>query len=338
VALVALPAALGHSWIEQVRAVNSDGQYVGEYGYPRGFVSKNAPGYDGEKDMVYLLPPLETQPPFINSSHLLCHPNQREQTQNDQFPRVKGTAGGYLALRYAENGHVSNPSPLNGHTPGTVEFQRRENGGSIFVYGTTDPKPDETIANVLQWTTDGRGGDRGGVLLTVNDFDDGRCYEINPVTEHGERMKAFPNYAQGQAPQGSANARPGDFPLMCETNVELPKDAPNGKPYTLYWVWQWPFDPNPKSQFFPNGKDEYYTTCLDVDIVETVKEESKLQFALAPQDAMENAVRDFKNRKALIMNAMEGEVGPVFSGKPTPTAGVPPASQGTLVPSAPPYA
>lgn len=306
--LGSMPMALGHTWIEQIRNINAQGDYVGEAGYPRGFKDKAGPGYDGETSMNYMLPPLEQQPPFINASNLLCHPNQRKPVQSDNFPRLQSTPGTWLALRYAENGHVSNPSNQNGHVPGELDLGRRPNGGSVFVYGTTAPKEDEKIADVLRWTKDGQGGDKRGVLLAVNDFDDGRCWEINPVTKAG-RMKQFPNYAQGQATDG-----PGEFPLMCETNVQLPKDADVSKPYTLYWVWQWPVDPA-QDPIYPKGKDQYYTTCLDLDFrenSETIQQTATLQFGLAQQDGQAKAVDQFRHRKALIEDAIAGNVGPLF--------------------------
>jgi hypothetical protein len=302
--LVALPSVLGHSWIEQIRSVDDTGNYVGEYGYPRGFKSKDEPGYDSETSMNYLLPPLAQQPPFIDKSNLLCHPNQRKAVQSEKWPRVKAKAGGWVSLRYAENGHVSNPAST---PPGTVAPGRRENGGSVFVFGTTAPKDEETIANVLQWNKDGSGGDKAGVLLGAQDYDDGRCYEINPVSK--QRQEQFPNFAMGQV----SDTGPGNFPLMCESNAQIPTTAPNGKPYTLYWVWQWPMEPG-KNPTYPNGKDEYYTTCMDVDVVDAVTGEPTAQFAILQQDAMAQAANGFRTRTALIEDPIKGEVGDVFNG------------------------
>ena len=47
-------------------------------------------------------------------------------------------------------------------------------------------------------------------------------------------------------------------------DVALPTDAPQGKPYTLYWVWNWPTAPGTPG--VPNGKEEIYTSCMDIDI------------------------------------------------------------------------
>ncbi|KAF2186773.1 hypothetical protein K469DRAFT_479509, partial [Zopfia rhizophila CBS 207.26] len=323
IALLAAPLALGHSWIEQLVNINDDGKYVGAFGYPRGFVQRTDPEFNGESDK-YMLPPIEQQPPYINSSNLLCHPAQRTQKQAGNYPRLQATPGGFMAMRYYENGHVTFPRDDN------TNLGKPEHAGTIFIYGTTKPKDDEKIFDILQWNQDGSGGDKRGKLLAMNDYDDGRCFQVNAMPKSAERQKQTPNYAQGQLDG------PGNFELMCETNVALPKDAATGKPYTIYWVWQWPtlpgIDPN-----IPKGKDEYYTTCIDVDVVDTIKQDSdsggKRKYALVQQDAMSVAVDDFKSRTALMTDVVKGEMGPIFSGDATPTGGAPPS---TGTPSAPP--
>jgi hypothetical protein len=332
-ALAVAPVALGHTWIEQMRNVNNKGQYVGEYGYPRGMFGKTDPGYNGDK-MNFNIPndPASSSSYqggklFIQNDTLLCHPNQRKQQQSqDKYPRLQAVPGGFIAMRYMENGHVTLPGNQLG---------KPAHGGTVFVYGTTQPKEDEKIVNVLRWTQNGKGGDGRGVLLTTNNFDDGRCYENNQTPVHQERAKEFPNYAMGQAD----TKEPGNFPLFCETNVQVPKTAATGKPYTIYWVWQWNtapgIDPGLK-----NGKDEYYSTCIDVDIASAnvaLAADAEPQFALGQQDAMSKAVADFASRTAAMTNALEGEVGPIFGGgqqtsAPSAPGGAP--SQPTAAPSA----
>ncbi|KAF2469164.1 uncharacterized protein BDR25DRAFT_51495 [Lindgomyces ingoldianus] len=316
VVLAACPVVNGHTWVEQLRNINDQGKYVGEYGYPRGFVSKTDPGFTGDSNN-FLNPPLQQQPPFINATNLLCHPSQRAQKQNDKYPRLQAVPGGFMALRYMENGHVTAPSPQVG---------KPEKGGTIFVYGTTQPSENEKIATVLQWTKDGSGGDKRGVLLGANDFDDGRCYETNDTPISKQRKTSDPNFALGQVSDG-----PGNYPLFCETNVALPKDTATGKTYTLYWVWQWPTSPG-KVDVLPNGKDEYYTTCMDVDVVDTIKQDAaNAKFALGPQqDAMSVAVKDFASRTAIMTDPIKGELGDVFNSKPTVSGGNPAASQPAL--------
>ncbi|KAF2875910.1 hypothetical protein BDV95DRAFT_484493 [Massariosphaeria phaeospora] len=306
-AVALAPAVLGHSWIEQLRNVNEQGQYVGEFGYPRGFKSKHDADYDGVKSMNFQLPQNDAGGPFIDEKTPLCHPNQRSAKQSeDKYPRLQATPGGFFAMRYSENGHVTKPDNQKG---------KPEKGGTVFVYGTTQPKEDEKLVEVLRWTKDGQGGDKRGLLLNMNDFDDGRCYEMNEQAESTDRQKATPNFAMGQA----STDGPGNYPLFCETNAAVPKDATTGKPYTLYWVWQWNTVPG-QDPGLPKGKDEYYSTCIDVDVVDTVAQDATAQLGLAQQDAMAMAVKDFASRTALITDAIKAEVGPVFSGSaPAPT-------------------
>jgi hypothetical protein len=310
-ALAIAPAALAHTWIEQLRNVNNKGQYVGEYGYPRGMFSKTDPGYDGFK-MNFEIPAYQGKV-FIEQDTMLCHPSQRQQKQSqDKYPRLQAVPGGFIAMRYMENGHVTKPENQKG---------KPKAAGTIFVYGTTDPKSDEKIADVLRWTADGKGGDARGVLLATNNFDDGRCYETNDSPTFKQRNKETPNYAMGQSEDG-----PGTFPLFCETNVQLPKTAATGKPYTMYWVWQWPTAPGGIDPAYPKGKDEYYSTCIDVDVASAnvaLAESAEPKFALGQQDAMAIAVQDFASRTAIMTDALKGEVGPIFSGKQTPVPSAP---------------
>ncbi|CAO2649955.1 Nn.00g012470.m01.CDS01 [Neocucurbitaria sp. VM-36] len=317
VALATAPVALGHTWIEQLRNINDQGDYVGEYGYPRGMIAKTDPGYDGTS-MNWELPGSNTQGRvFINESTPLCHPSQRKQAQsNDKYPRLQAVPGGFIAMRYMENGHVTLPDNQKG---------KPEKGGTIFIYGTTEPKEDATLATVLRWDQDGQGGDKSGKLLAMSDFDDGRCYEVNSSPTSLDRQKSDPNFALGQVVEGA----PGNYPLFCETSVQLPKTAELGKPYTFYWVWQWNTAPG-ADPGLPAGKDEYYTTCMDVDVASAdvaLAAEAESKFGLGQQDAMSVAVSDYASRTALMTDVIKGEVGPIFSSKstgaPSATGGAP---------------
>lgn len=314
-ALAVAPFATGHSWVEQLRNVNSKGTYVGDYGYPRGYVGKSDPTFNGDA-MNWMLP----LPPkvFIDETAPLCHTAQTTQKQSsEKYPRLQSVAGGFVAMRYSENGHVTLVDPATG-------AGKPEKGGTVFVYGTTEPKEDEKLMDVLKWTKNGTGR---GVLLATNNFDDDRCYEINETPISKERQVTFPNYALGQTS--------GKFPLMCDTNVQIPTTAPEGKPYTLYWVWQWNTAKGTEGQ--PTGKDQYYTTCIDVDVTSEDKAlaaSAESKYALGQQDAMSEAVEDFASRTAIITNPVQGEVGPIFgSGNSTKPSHVPTVSQVTPIPT-----
>ena len=320
--LAVAPLARGHTWIEQIRNINDKGEYVGQYGYSRGMVSKTDPGFDGFS-MNWELPARQ-QKLFIDETTPLCHTAQRKQVQSsDKYPRLQATPGGYIAMRYQENGHVTLPQNQRG---------KPKKAGTVFVYGTTEPQEDEKLLNVLQWTKDGQGGNKKGALITMNDFDDGRCYEMKPdaSTVRDERIKEFPNFAMGQVVQG----KPGNYPLACETDVQLPQTATLGKPYTFYWVWQWNTAPN-VDPGLPKGKDEYYTTCIDVDVTSpdvAMAAVTDQKYAVGQQDAMSTAVSDFKQRTALMTDVKQGEVGPIFSDKssrPSSSASPPTTTPGS---------
>ncbi|KAI4934880.1 hypothetical protein J4E85_002742 [Alternaria conjuncta] len=300
-ALVAFPAAMGHSWGEQLRNIDDKGNYVGQYGYPRGFIDRP----DGSGDpMSYRV---NEGRAYINKDDMVCPPAQREQKQAnaDKFPRLKAPPGGYVAIRYQENGHVTN-SDTNREKP--------EKGGTIFVYGTKEPKPDDKLVDVLQWTKDGQGGNKRGVLLAMNDYDDGRCYLNNGSPKAKEREQFSPAYAVGSPQSGPSNTV-----MYCETDVKLPDTMELSKAYTLYWVWQWASMPG-RAGFSKDGKDEYFTTCMDIDAasadVAMVAEapDAMAKFQMKQQDGVTTAHPDFKSRTALFTGSpFEREYGPITS-------------------------
>jgi len=132
-----------------------------------------------------------------------------------------------------------------------------QGAGTVFVFGTSQPTDDDRLTEVLQWTMDGTGGDERGKLLTAQNFDDGRCYQINSGNISVARQEEYPNPTPDQP--GSVNEQ------WCETDVLIPADVPINSQYTIYWVWAWPTEPGTPG--LPDGKDEYYTTCSDLDIV-----------------------------------------------------------------------
>ncbi|KAL5411905.1 hypothetical protein PMIN04_010061 [Paraphaeosphaeria minitans] len=307
-----------HSWIQQIVKVKDNGSYVGDWGYPRGFCAKGDTCDPGTVNN-FQIPSNDANELFITEKDSLCKDSQRKPVQLDtaKYPRLKAAPGMHIALRYAENGHVS----LNGTPKEDTNKFKPNAGGTVFIYGTTDPKEDEKLVNVLRWTKVGNGGDGRGVLLATNDFDDGRCYEANGSPISMQRAAANPSYAKGQTGQGT-----GEFGLPCESNVLLPKNLTAGKPYTLYWVWQWNTPPG-KDQNRWKGKDEYYSTCMDVDIADTFATEAiaDAKYFSPQQDDTSAAVKSFADRTAQYTNPIKGEIGPVFSQDQTAT-GAPSAS------------
>ena len=44
--LLVAPAS-AHTWIEQFRVISSNGTYIGDPGYPRGYMARTDPGFNG---------------------------------------------------------------------------------------------------------------------------------------------------------------------------------------------------------------------------------------------------------------------------------------------------
>ncbi|KAF3031417.1 hypothetical protein E8E11_000253 [Didymella keratinophila] len=272
--------ASAHSWIEQLSNVGPDGAYISEYGYPRAFVDKGVAGFDQNANKWQLPPPGQRR---LKPDEFLCHPAQRSAHQSPGFPRLQSIPGAVVAMRYAEGGHVT---MVGG---GVGLWGKPKQGGTAFVFGTNQPSAEEAMNGVLEWTRDGTGGDRRGRLLTAQNFDDGRCYENNNTPLANLRRSQVSGASSGQA--GSKKE------LLCETDVQLPPDLEVGKPYTLYWVWQWPTAPE-KDPNDLEGKDEYYASCIDVDIVRDLPIAQPVR-TLAQQDFATSAVSDFAHRTAL---------------------------------------
>ncbi|KAI9846812.1 MAG: hypothetical protein M1838_001135 [Thelocarpon superellum] len=242
---VLLPCTEPHSWVEQLMVVGPNGTYVGVPGYPRGYVPRTAPGFS-DSEMVNLIPPngrptgneiLPTDP--------MCRTSQQNPDQTPGSPRLQAPAGSMIALRYQENGHVTLPQ----NTPG-----KPANRGSVYIYGTTQPRSNDTLLAIHKvWNANGTGGDRRGSLVATQNFDDSQCYQVNGGNISTARQEEFKHPAN---PLSGAD-------LWCQNDIILPTTAPAGKPYTLYWVWDWPTD---AAAGGPGGKEEIYTTCMDIDV------------------------------------------------------------------------
>ncbi|EEH16273.2 hypothetical protein PABG_06360 [Paracoccidioides brasiliensis Pb03] len=294
-ALYLFPTIAGHSWVEDLTLIAPNGTFTGPHGYSRGF----APRKEGYKDalMKHQLPPERALLPGEATAGILpndtmCKESQLEPIQSDGFPRLKAPPGAPIALRYLENGHVSFPNTPEGKPHG---------GGKVYVYGTTQPRRRETFCSIHNvWNKEGTGGDRRGMLLSVHNFDDGRCHQItsgSPISKH--RQNQFSYRINGN------NAE-----LWCQHDLALPQNAPVGKPYTLYWVWIWDtmpnIDPNVKS-----GKQETYTTCLDVDIIAP---SGDLKVAAKGELPMLKYVQDQDVGSAAIPSQFENLKAPIIPG------------------------
>ncbi|KAI9877341.1 MAG: hypothetical protein M1830_004209 [Pleopsidium flavum] len=239
--------ACGHTWVESLSVIAPNGTFVGNPGYPRGNVLRTSPGF-GDPTMTNLIPPNgRPNGNEILPTDMMCKSTQRNMDQTDGSPRLKAAAGSFVALRYQENGHVTLPDTQPG---------KPANRGNVYVYGTTQPKPDDALLSIHKvWNSDGSGGDKRGILLATQPYDDGQCYQVNGGKISGSR--------QGEFKHTASQLMGAD--LWCQNDIRLPSDAPSGKPYTLYWVWDWPTAPG-ADPGLPKGKEELYTTCIDVDV------------------------------------------------------------------------
>lgn len=257
----------GHSWVEELTLLSASGVPIGDPGYARGnsqsssfFISNQAcadlpsvlrtePSFS-DSEMVNLIPPNgRSGGPHILDTDKICKDSQSKSIQTDGSPRIKAAAGNTVALRYQENGHVTLPEHPSG---------KPKNRGTVYIYGTTDPQPHDTLSAIHKvWDVTGNGGDRRGKLLVTQDFDDGRCYQINNGVISKERQIQYPH-----VPDKLMGAD-----LWCQNNITVPQEAALSKVYTLYWVWDWPTASGTPG--VPTEKPEIYTTCMDIDIVDS---------------------------------------------------------------------
>lgn len=288
---IIIPAS-AHTWIEEYQVIGTNGSYIGDRGYSRGYIGRTDPTFDGSFNSLWLLPQSDAVMPDgtvrlrVNSTDNVCRNSQQTRNYtNPAYPMLKAAPGDYVAMKYLENGHVTLPWNQPGKPP---------HGGTVYVFGTTNPIEDEKLVDVMKWTENGSGGNGRGRLLATQNFDDGRCHQLNECSNSVERQAAFPNAIPGQP--GSVSE------LWCETDVKLPEDLQSGI-YTTYWVWQWPTLPG-KECAFPEGKDEWYTTCADHQIIargaaDNVKlADAAATNTLVMEDNTLRAVATYKQRKA----------------------------------------
>lgn len=277
-------------------------------------VLRTNPGF-GDPAMTNLIPP-NGRANQILPTDKMCKSTQQNMVQTDGSPRLKAPAGSFVALRYQENGHVTLPDTQLGKPP---------NRGTVYVYGTTQPKSDETLLSIHKvWNSDGSGGDKRGVLLASQPYDDGQCYQVNGGKISATRQAEFKHTA--------SQLMGGD--LWCQNDVKLPSDAPSGKPYTLYWVWDWPTAPG-ADPGLPKGKEETYTTCMDIDITAANQQKSVAKF-VDGQPVDNSGIKSYLNGAGAApsagVSASSQPASPVATSPPAPVASSQ-SSQGSAAPS-----
>ena len=260
--LAAINGAIGHSWVEQISIIDLSGDFVETAGFPRGngwscmlndepsstdrIVLRTSPDFD-DSTMTYLLPPDGRYARALLPSDRICKSSQQTDNQTEGSPALRAFSGANIALRYQENGHIT---LTQNNPPGKLS------PGKISVFGTTASRPNDSILEIYGvWDFAGQAGDKRGRLLTIGNFDDGQCYQINDSPLSKERQQKFahsPNPLEGQN-------------LWCKITVTLPLNLVPGTLYTLYWVWDWPTAAGTPG--LPFGQLQIYTTCIDIVIV-----------------------------------------------------------------------
>ncbi|KPM33974.1 hypothetical protein AK830_g12600 [Neonectria ditissima] len=215
---------------------------VGPPGFIRGAVSRDEPSFN-DLQMQHLLPPNDrVRPQGVFKSDLMCRDTQTFGNYSLKFPQLEAHPGDYIALQYQENGHVT----LLPNSP------QKTDSGMIYIYGTTNPHDDDRFVDIHKvWNEEGTGGNGRGMLLKTWSFDDGQCYQLNEGQTSATRQRNYPKAAV--QPQGSD--------LWCQTDIRLPSTTQNT--LTIYWVWDFSAPSSPK---IPNGKSEFYTSCMDIKL------------------------------------------------------------------------
>jgi hypothetical protein len=195
---------------------------IGDPGYDRAHTER---GQGPQED--WLIPP-NGRPggKTILPDDKLVKPSQRQLTAasySSKYPMLKVAPGDYVAILYAENGHVTRPDVTTPLKP--------INRGTVYLYGTTQTDLSNTnLVDVhLKWTADGSGGDKKGRLLATRNFDDGQCHEVIPNVGDPEGISTYRTKFISNSDA-----------LLCQSDVQIPFDAPVGQVMSVIWVWDWP--------------------------------------------------------------------------------------------------
>ncbi|KAM0166024.1 hypothetical protein ACHAQE_001884 [Botrytis cinerea] len=261
-----------HTWADELRVISRNGTFTTPKGYPRAYTPRVG-GYNPDDNLWKLL---NTVP----DSTTICNPKQvpgaKPLLSSQQV--LSAAPGDFVAVRYQENGHVTEPTQAD-----TPEQGKGFGSGIVYVYGTADSKATDTFNSIHKvWNKDGTGGDKRGKLLATQYFDDMACFlagntngnlfvdaPANTVTIAMARAEAYKF-----APTSEMGVN-----LWCQTDFQIPAEAQANKDYSIYWVWDWP------TMDKKTGKttvSEIYTSCADIAITGTANKEEVSY--IAPQD------------------------------------------------------
>ncbi|RGP70314.1 hypothetical protein FLONG3_7492 [Fusarium longipes] len=206
-----------HSWVEYASKLARNGTMIGKLGYPRGFVPRDSTNPSFTDDIPQNILPVTGQSAYSGEEIL----NKYKLDKNPQFPMLEAAAGDYIAIMHLENGHTTLPEN---------QPNKPRNRGTIYFYGTTQPKDEEKLFDVhLRWNRQGTGGDKRGKLISTRNYDDGQCYQPNA----GQLSTGRSNELK---PKGAIHEKE----LACQSDLKLPSDLKAGDIYTIYWYWDWP--------------------------------------------------------------------------------------------------
>lgn len=333
-ALLALACSTSaHSWIEYASKIASNGTLVGALGFPRGYVPRSQAGFTDT--IPQLLLPVTGSQAYSGKEVL----NKFPFTDKPAHPMLEASPGEHVAIVHLENGHVSLPQN---------QPNKPKNRGTIFFYGTSQPKAQEQLFDVhLVWNKDGTGGDKRGILLAAKNYDDGQCFQPNTAAITNERVSKY-------GADGAKNTQE----LPCQSDIKLPSDLKPGSVYTIYWYWDWPsLNPDKidmektaqgnypwagsfmRGDKVPNGwtmgaiaHNESYASVIDIKIGEAPKgfaAKDAQQSFVAKQNIYSMAIKDQMSNNFQVNVADYGNGGAQSSAPATGTGSQPVASAPT---------
>ncbi|THV52928.1 hypothetical protein BGAL_0064g00190 [Botrytis galanthina] len=261
-----------HTWADELRVIARNGTFTTPKGYPRAYTPRTG-AYNPDDNLWKLL---NTVP----DSTTICNPKQVPGAKPlDSSQQILSAApGDFVAVRYQENGHVTEPTQADTPTQG-----KGFGSGIVYVYGTADSKATDKFNEIHKvWNKDGTGGDKRGKLLATQYFDDMACFLAGNT--NGNLFVDEPNnkvtiaMARAEAYKFASTTQMGAN-LWCQTDFQIPAEAQANKDYSIYWVWDWP------TMDKKTGKttvSEIYTSCADIAITGTANKDEVSY--VAPQD------------------------------------------------------
>lgn len=136
--------------------------------------------------------------------------------------------------------------------------------GTVQWFGTLSEQI-PTLAKVLEWPGYVPGEHQPGFALSGKlPFDDGECYEDNDTFQEGTGR------VRGKG---------------CESSFTIPDNLPIGQQLTVFWIWDFSGKVGDPAQ---TNHVEWYTSCMDIDLVSAASYENR--------ESLEEAVDDIPEK------------------------------------------